>query len=102
MHAPPAKVGALQPRASETGAKVTVTGAKVTEVFCYPLRGHITSSHGRECATPVLASQRRNNSIATKIAVEFDQSTGKHFANRTSFALFGDVEPIKYAAHLPT
>ncbi|TNN31070.1 Enoyl-CoA delta isomerase 1, mitochondrial [Liparis tanakae] len=34
------------------------------------------SSHGRECATPVLAAQRRNNSTATKIAVEFDQSTG--------------------------
>ncbi|XP_056264173.1 enoyl-CoA delta isomerase 1, mitochondrial-like isoform X2 [Pseudoliparis swirei] len=34
------------------------------------------SSHGRECATPVLAAQRRNNSTAPKIAVEFDQSTG--------------------------
>ncbi|KAK9535669.1 hypothetical protein VZT92_008039 [Zoarces viviparus] len=39
-------------------------------------RSSSCSSHGRVCASPVLAAQRRNNSTSPKIDVEFDQSTG--------------------------
>ncbi|XP_044037807.1 enoyl-CoA delta isomerase 1, mitochondrial-like [Siniperca chuatsi] len=34
------------------------------------------SSHGRVCVSPVLVTQRRNNSTSPKIKVDFDQSTG--------------------------
>ncbi|XP_069566255.1 enoyl-CoA delta isomerase 1, mitochondrial [Brachyistius frenatus] len=34
------------------------------------------SSHGKVCVSPVIVSQRRNNSTSPKIKVDFDQSTG--------------------------
>lgn len=64
----------------------------VTDVFeltqcalCFPagLLSQLSScsSHGAARMSPALVAQRRSSSTSQKIKVDFDQSTGEHFAN---------------------